>query len=240
MGAQLYGEKLPCTPESSSTSPSRLSAGPKLWLRPVRVRNIAIKKPRPDRAMTVARPTISMPHGSLRPVTMAYPAATSAKKTPRIQKIRADAFMSVGPRIHSGFLLEHVVLRRDLRMVQVEGRPLGADARQRVEVVPRRRAGGGPFEGGTEAPGVVDLDLLLLDVGQDHVEQEGQGGGPHDEGTDGRDLVHPVEIVLREVVHVPARGSDHSEPVLDQEGHVEPDDQQPEVQLADPLGELVA
>src|SRR5690625_6213040 len=125
-------------------------------------------------------------------------------------------------------------------MVQVEGRPLGADSRQRVEVVPRRRARGRPLQGGTEAPGVVDLDLLGADMGEDHVEQEGQGRSAHDEGTDRRDLVQPVEVVLREIVHVPARCSDHPEPVLDQEGHVETDGQQPEMDLADALGELVA
>src|SRR5699024_4834596 len=88
-GAKQYGLKLPCTPASSSTTPSRLSAEPKLKRRPVSVRNMAIRKPRPDRAITVARPTISMPQGSSTPVTEPYAEATSAEEAPRLQKIPA-------------------------------------------------------------------------------------------------------------------------------------------------------
>src|SRR5690606_29306421 len=45
------------------------------------------------------------------------------------------------------------------RVVQVEGRSLGADAWDRGEVVSRRRAGCRPFEATAVAPRVVDLDL---------------------------------------------------------------------------------
>src|SRR5690348_17111856 len=39
-----------------------------------------------------------------------------------------------------------VVQLGDLGVVQVEGRSLGADPRDGLEVVPRRRAGGGPLQ----------------------------------------------------------------------------------------------
>src|SRR5690242_15023217 len=45
------------------------------------------------------------------------------------------------------------VFGRDLRVVQVERRGFGADARQGDEVVPRRRARGGPLQRTAVAPG---------------------------------------------------------------------------------------
>ena len=46
----------------------------------------------------------------------------------------------------------------DLGVVQVERRALGADPRDRVEVVPRRRAGRRPLQGAAPAPRVVTVD----------------------------------------------------------------------------------
>src|SRR3954447_2600893 len=77
----------------------------------------------------------------------------------------------------------------DLRVVQVEGWPLGPDPRDRREVVPRGRAGGGPLQGGTVTPRVVDLDQRRRPPGLPHVVEERQGRGAEQEGADGGDLV---------------------------------------------------
>src|SRR5690606_28499346 len=60
------------------------------------------------------------------------------------QRLLEDALVGHRGLVHGGVL----------RVVQVEGRPLGADAGQRGEVVPRGRAAGGPLEGVREAPRV--------------------------------------------------------------------------------------
>src|SRR5689334_19898344 len=44
---------------------------------------------------------------------------------------------------------------QQVRVVRLEGRPLRADARDRLEVVSRRRGAGRPFEAVPEAPRVV-------------------------------------------------------------------------------------
>ena len=71
--------------------------------------------------------------------------------------------------------LDHV------RVVQLERRTLGADARQLGEVVPRRRAGGGPLERVAVAPRVVDGDDLAVPVALEDVPDERQRRGTEDE-----------------------------------------------------------
>src|SRR5262249_45196140 len=53
----------------------------------------------------------------------------------------------------------------DLRVVQVEGGPLGPDARNEREVVPRRRAGRRPLQRVRVAPWVVRGDPLAVPRG---------------------------------------------------------------------------
>src|SRR4051794_15230207 len=76
---------------------------------------------------------------------------------PRLLQLRAAA----DPRQQAG-VRRGDAGRRGLRVVQVESRPLGADARQREEVVPRRGAARRPLQRGTVAPRVVDLDLGVV------------------------------------------------------------------------------
>ena len=61
-------------------------------------------------------------------------------------------------------ILAHVCLGahplNHVRVVQLERRTLGTDVGQLGEVVPRRRAGGRPFQGVAVAPRVVDRDDL--------------------------------------------------------------------------------
>src|SRR5215813_10272145 len=52
--------------------------------------------------------------------------------------------------------------RPDLRVVQIERRALGPDARDGSEVMPRRRAGRGPLQGVRVAPWVVGRDPLAV------------------------------------------------------------------------------
>src|SRR5699024_2276549 len=56
-----------------------------------------------------------------------------------------------------------------VRVVQLERRALGADPRQRGEVVARRRAGRGPLERVARAPRVVDGDDLAVAPALDDV-----------------------------------------------------------------------
>src|SRR5215213_10814134 len=116
---------------------------------------------------------------------------------------------SVLASIHRGLLEELllffirivvVVLRqRDLRMVQVEGRRLGPNTRNRGEVVPRRRAGGGPLQRATPPPRIVGGDLRVV-PGLPDVVQERQAGGAEQEGARGGDLVEDCESLVRQVV----------------------------------------
>ena len=126
--------------------------------------------------------------------------------------------------------------------MQVEGRRLRADPRDRDEVVPRRRAGGGPLQRSTPAPRVVDLHHRGL-TGHVEVVEERHHRGGQQERPDRRDLVQRREAVPGQVVGVATGHPLHPEPVLDQEGGVKADEQQPEVHLAQslvehPAGEL--
>ena len=102
------------------------------------------------------------------------------------------------PSLRSGRVLVELD-RRDLRVVQVERRRLGADPRDGDEVVPRRRAAGGPLERAAPAPGVVDLDLRGV-AGDVDVVEERQRRGAQQEGADRRHLVERGEAVLGQVV----------------------------------------
>ena len=74
-----------------------------------------------------------------------------------------------------------------------------------VEVVPRRRAGGGPLQRGAVAPRVVGLDQRRGAPGLPDVVQERQRRGAEQERAGAGDLVHPGEAVLGQVVGVAAR-----------------------------------
>src|SRR6476646_8354144 len=80
-------------------------------------------------------------------------------------------------------------------VVQVERGTLGADPRDAREVVPRRRAGGGPLERSPVAPGVVHLDQRGRPPGLPHVVDERQRGGTEQEGTHRGELVLPREAL---------------------------------------------
>ena len=60
------------------------------------------------------------------------------------------------------------------RVVRLERRPLGADPRHDGEVVPRRRAGGGPLQRVAVAPRVVGGDDLAVPVGLVDVQRNGR------------------------------------------------------------------
>ena len=90
---------------------------------------------------------------------------------------------------------------RDLRVVQVEGRRLRADPRDRDEVVPRRRAAGRPLQRAAPAPRVVDLDQRRLARDPDVVEER-QRRRAEQERADRRDLVERREAVVGQVVGV--------------------------------------
>ncbi|MBG9885479.1 hypothetical protein ABE10_02525, partial [Bacillus toyonensis] len=125
----------------------------------------------------------------------------------------------------------HGMFRR-LGVVQVEGRTLAADARDRREVVTRRRAGGRPLERSAVAPWIVDRDLGRLPCRDPHVEEERQHRRAENDGADRRDLVLPCPVVVPRVVGVTTRHAVHAQPMLDEEGHMEADEQHPEVDVA--------
>src|SRR5258707_14551697 len=77
----------------------------------------------------------------------------------------------------------------DLGMMQVERRALGPDPGDRGEVVPRRRAGGRPFERVAEAPWIVLDHSLAVLPGLVHVVEEEQDGNSEYEGDGGGELV---------------------------------------------------
>ena len=71
-----------------------------------------------------------------------------------------------------------------MRVVQLEGRTLGADTRQGHEVVARRWAGGCPLEGVAVAPWVIHGDNLAVAPGLEYVPNQRDDGGAEDEGED--------------------------------------------------------
>src|SRR4029450_1009995 len=106
-------------------------------------------------------------------------------------------------------------------IVQLESRPLRADARQLGEVVPRRRATGGPFQRVAVAPRVVDGDRLAVAPALEHVPGERDDRYAQDKGPDGGDAIERLESVGGQVVGVAARHALITEPVLYQKGGVE-------------------
>src|SRR6266567_5254134 len=103
----------------------------------------------------------------------------------------------------------------DVRVMQVKGRALGPDPRNRGEVVPRRRAGRRPLERVAEAPRIVVDDPLPVPPGLVDVPEEEQVGDAEYEGTGGRDLVQRGRQVRQQrVVGGTPRLADHAEPVL--------------------------
>ena len=124
------------------------------------------------------------------------------------------------------------------RVVQVERGALGADPRDAVEVVPRRRAGGRPLQRRAVAPRVVGLDEGCGAPRLPHVVRgTAASTTAQDDRADGRDPVAEGEAVLGHVVGVAPRHALDAEQVLHEEGRVEPDEEQPEVDLAEPLVE---
>ena len=126
-------------------------------------------------------------------------------------------------------------LLHQVRVVQLERGALGADAGQLGEVVPRRRAGGGPLQRVAEAPRVVHRDHPAVAVAAEHVPDERQRGGAQHERADRGDHVQRGEPVGGQVVGVAARHALVAQPVLHQERGVEPDEREPEVHLAQRL-----
>src|ERR1022692_4002413 len=123
-------------------------------------------------------------------------------------------------------------------MVQVEGRALGPDPRDGGEVVPRRRTGGRPLQGVAEPPRVVGGDPLTMLGGLVDVVEEEQVRDTQDKGADRRHLIQGGSKRRQEpVVSDASRHAHDTQPVLDQEGHVESDEDEPEVPLAKPLVE---
>ena len=104
-----------------------------------------------------------------------------------------------------------------VRVVQLERRALGADPGQLGEVVPRRRAGGGPLQRVAEAPRVVDRDHPAVAVAAEHVPDERQRRGAQHERADRGDRVQRGEPVGGQVVGVAARHALVAQPVLHQE-----------------------
>src|SRR5262249_10942500 len=86
----------------------------------------------------------------------------------------------------------------DVRVVQVERRPLGPDPRDPGEVVPGRRAGRRPLQRVGVAPRVVGGDPLAEARRLVHVVEEEERGGAEDEGADAGDVVqhgrHPGQV----------------------------------------------
>src|SRR5690606_2343084 len=107
--------------------------------------------------------------------------------------------------------LDHV------RVVQLEGGTLGPDARQLVEVVPRRRAGGGPLQRVAVAPRIVHGHDLAVPVALEDVPDEREHRGAQHERADRGDRVQRGEAVGGQVVGVATRHALGAEPVLHQE-----------------------
>src|SRR3984893_11055001 len=124
-----------------------------------------------------------------------------------------------------------------VRVVQLECRPLGTDPGQLGEVVPRRRATGGPLQRVAVPPRVVDSDHFAVAPALEDVPDERNHRRAKDECADRGDHVVHLESVGRQVIRVAARHPAVAQPVLNQERGVKTDERQPEMQLAQPLVE---
>src|SRR5580693_2345792 len=127
-----------------------------------------------------------------------------------------------------------------VRIVQLESRALGTDPGQLGEVVPRRRATGGPLQRVAVAPRVVDGDHFAVPPALEDVPDERKHRHAKDERPDrGHDVVG-LESIGGQVIGVAARHTEIAQPVLNQERGVKTDERQPEMQLAQPLVEQPA
>ena len=151
---------------------------------------------------------------------------------PRTRARRQFLRVRVVPLTQVGLVVEAV---DEVGVVRLERGPFGADARDLQEVVPGRRGGRRPLQGVPVAPRVIAQRQLPVLPGLHHVVEERDRGGPEDERPDGGDDVERGEPVGDPVVGVAAGHALSAEPVLHQERHVEADEGQPEVQLAQPL-----
>src|SRR5579875_1837719 len=124
-----------------------------------------------------------------------------------------------------------------VRVVQLEGRALRADPGQLVEVVPWRRAGGGPLQRVAVAPRVVDGDWFAIAPAAEHVPHERKHRHTQDERPDRGHDVERLETIAGHIVGVAAWHALIAEPVLHQKRGMKPDQRQPEMQLAQPLVE---
>ena len=104
------------------------------------------------------------------------------------------------------------------------------ELRWRFEGVERRRRRHGPLQAFRAIPWLGRGLLAAADGRQDHEEQEEHLRQAETEGADGGDHVEVGE--LRRVVGVAARHAGQTEEVHREEGDVEGDQRQPEVQLA--------
>src|SRR5947207_3653485 len=108
---------------------------------------------------------------------------------------------------------------------------LALDQRELVVLVERRRRRQRPFQGGgAHAPGIVGR-LLLAHEGLDHAVEEHQRAEGRYIGAERGDEV-PAGIGVRIVSDAP-RHAGEAEEVLREERHVDANEGQPEVQLAD-------
>ena len=122
----------------------------------------------------------------------------------------------------------------------------GRSLRMRGMLVKLCRGGGQEVAHSREAPypqGSFTVTRGALRAVTHTFSRNGSIDMPEDHRPDGGDLVAPGELVLVGVVRVPAGHPVHPEPVLDQERHVEPDEQQPEMHhpeafVQHPPGEL--
>src|SRR5215469_10358749 len=96
----------------------------------------------------IAQPRNSQPSTLMPPP---LPSSVCCQRSPRRSMTCPDPDRLALLRVTSG---------PDFRVMQVEGRPLGPDARDGSEVVPGRRARGRPLQRVRVTPRVVDLDLL--------------------------------------------------------------------------------
>src|SRR3954469_22586207 len=81
-------------------------------------------------------------------------------------------------RVVSAGAVVRVLRERDVRVVLVEGRTLGPDPRQLLEVVPRRGATGRPLQRPAPAPWVVHAHQRCSAVRLVDVVEEREGRGP--------------------------------------------------------------
>src|SRR5699024_11298513 len=106
---------------------------------------------------------------------------------------------------------------------------------QGLEVVAWRRAGSCPLQGVAGAPWVINGNDCAVTVGLEYVAYQWDDRCTQDEGEDSGDLVEDGEAIRLQVVRVTTWHTHVADTVLNQEGSVETDKGQPEVDLAQTL-----